>query len=174
MHAEVTEDAFGEDHRPCGRRPDPAEEFPAGVAVGQVQTDPFDRTRRNLGAQLGILAFDEAGMVNLDPVEGRGKIHPVRTGVHPSPRLMTVSIPDEIAERMNASIKPVRMATTHAPSGRVLAIRRPRSPARPAASGSWNNASDRLDSIARHPAVSRADSDGCWITSSSTSDVYRC
>jgi hypothetical protein len=50
--------------------------------VGQVQTDPFDRTRRNLGAQLSILAFDEASTVDLDPVEGRGEIHPVRTGVH--------------------------------------------------------------------------------------------
>lgn len=75
-------------------------------------------------------------MVNLDPVEGRGKIHPVRTGVHSSPEVDDRSIPDEIAERTNASIRTVRMATTHAPSGRVLAIRRPRSPARPAASGS--------------------------------------
>jgi hypothetical protein len=87
VHAEGTEDPFGEDHRPCGCRPDPVEESPAGGAVSHVQTDPFDRTRRNLGAQLGILAFDEAWMVNLDPVEGRRKIHPVRTGVHPSPEV---------------------------------------------------------------------------------------
>ena len=115
MHAKVTEDPFGEDHRPCGRRPDPVEEFPAGVAVGQVQTDPLDRRRRNLGAQLGILAFDEAWMVNLDPVEGWRKIHPVRAGVDPSPEVDDRIDPDQIAERMNASIRTVRMATTHAP-----------------------------------------------------------
>ncbi len=77
-----------------------------------------------------------------------------------------MSIPDEIAERKNASITTVRMATTHAPSGRSLALRRPRSPARPAASGSWNNASERPDSIARQPAASSAVSETCWITSS--------
>jgi hypothetical protein len=52
--------------------------------VGQVQTDPFDRTGRNLGAQPSILAFDEVSMVDLDPMEGRGEIHPVRTRVHSS------------------------------------------------------------------------------------------
>jgi hypothetical protein len=77
--------------------------------------------------------------------------------------LMIVSIPDAIAERTNASITTVRMATTHAPSGRVPAIRKPRSPAKPAASGSSNSASERLDSIARQPAASSAVSDTCSI-----------
>ena len=64
------------------------------------------------------------------------------------------------------------MATTHA-SGRVLAIRRPRSPARPAASGSSNNASERADSMARQPAVSRAVSVVWWISSSPTRSAIR-
>ena len=130
-------------------------------------------TRRNLGAQLSILAFDEASMVDLDPVEGRGEIHPVRTGVHSGSEVDDRVDPDEIAEPMNASIRTVRIATTHAPPSRVLAIRKPRSPARPAASGSWNNASGRLDSIARQPAVNRADSEVCRMSSSLTSEVYQ-
>ena len=87
-----------------------------------------------------------------------GKIHPVRPGVQSGSEVDDVSIPEEIAERRNASIRTVRMATTQAPSGRLLAIRSPRSPANRAASGSWNNASGRLDSISRQPAVSKADS----------------
>ena len=80
--------------------------------------------------------------------------------------LMIVSIPDAIAERTNPSITTVRMATTHAPSGRVPAMRRPRSPAKPAASGSSNSASERLDSMARQPAASNAVSVTLWIASS--------
>jgi len=117
--------------------------------------------------------LDEVGIVDLDPVKDEGRCIRYGRVSRPAPRLITVSIPDEIADWRNASIRTVRMATTQAPSGRVLAIRRPRSPARPAASGSWNNAFERLDSIARQPAVSRAVSEECWISSSLTSDVYQ-
>ena len=49
------------------------QELPAGIAIGQVQTDPFDRTRRHLGTQVRGLPFDEDRIVNLDPVKGRGR-----------------------------------------------------------------------------------------------------
>ena len=161
-----------EDHRSGGGQPDPLEEFPTGVAVGQIRTDPFDRTRRNRRAQLSVLAFHEARIVNLDPMPRRGKIHPVRPGVQPGSRSMTVSIPDEIAERRNPSIRTVRMATSHAPSGRVLAFGGPARPLGQRRTGSWNNASGRLDSIFTPPGGQRGVHWCARSSSSPTCDVY--
>ncbi len=70
VHAQVRDDTFGERHRPGRGRAQAVEELLAGTALGKIETEPFDRTRRCLVTELSLLSFDQTRMVNLDPSKG--------------------------------------------------------------------------------------------------------
>jgi hypothetical protein len=57
----------------------------APLAVGKINLDPFQAAARLVGPELVFLVLEDLRVVRLDPMKGRGQLHPVRARIETRP-----------------------------------------------------------------------------------------